>query len=136
MFSSSACVQLSGGHPSRVRDFLEDFLARWQFNNEKDHVSVRPNVRKNDVVLSAKRSTLEVDQYLKVVEFYATLLGMVLNDVDHALSWVEQAQLPEEARQVCTSLQYSLLFADRNHFKITMSLKAYSLWNDHRLTDI
>ncbi|XP_010693711.1 protein APEM9 isoform X2 [Beta vulgaris subsp. vulgaris] len=123
--TGSACVQLSGGHPSRVRDFLEDFLARWQFNNEKDHVSVRPNVRKNDVVLSAKRSTLEVDQYLKVVEFYATLLGMVLNDVDHALSWVEQAQLPEEARQDLLRRLVSL-----NSLKSSSSLGAVSVSMD------
>ncbi|XP_010693710.1 protein APEM9 isoform X1 [Beta vulgaris subsp. vulgaris] len=122
---TGACVQLSGGHPSRVRDFLEDFLARWQFNNEKDHVSVRPNVRKNDVVLSAKRSTLEVDQYLKVVEFYATLLGMVLNDVDHALSWVEQAQLPEEARQDLLRRLVSL-----NSLKSSSSLGAVSVSMD------
>lgn len=97
---TGACVQVSGGNSTKVRDFLEDFLAKWQFNNENYYVFADPDVQKNDVVVSCRNSTLEVDQYLEVVEFYALrLLGMVLNDVDHAVSWVEKAQLPEEARQ-------------------------------------
>ncbi|KNA17829.1 hypothetical protein SOVF_076480 [Spinacia oleracea] len=96
---TGACMQVSGGHPSKVRDFLEDFLAKWQFNNENHYVFANSDVRKTDVV-SARHFTLEVDQYLKVVEFYAlTLLGETLNDIDRAVSWVEKAQLPEQARQ-------------------------------------
>lgn len=97
---TGACVQVSGGNPSRVRCFLEDFLAKWQLDNEKYYVLSSLDLQKNDEVVSVMHSTLEVDQYLKVVEFYAlTLMGVVLSDVDHAVSWVEKAQLPEKGRQ-------------------------------------
>ncbi|XP_021721736.1 protein APEM9-like [Chenopodium quinoa] len=97
---TGACVQVSGGHPSRVRDFLEDFLSKWQLNNDKYYAVASPNVQKIDVDVSAGHFTIEGDQFIKVVEVYAlTLLGVALNNVDHAISWVEKAQLPENARQ-------------------------------------
>lgn len=97
MFSSSACVLISDGHPTRVRDFLEEFFAKWQFNDEKYYPLSCQDVSENIMFFPI----MEVDQYLKVVEFYAlTLLAVVLNDFDHAVAWVEKAELPEEARQV------------------------------------
>ncbi|CAO2836263.1 unnamed protein product [Amaranthus hypochondriacus] len=93
---TSACVLISDGHPTRVRDFLEEFFAKWQFNDEKYYPLSCQDVSENIMFFPI----MEVDQYLKVVEFYAlTLLAVVLNDVDHAVAWVEKAELPEEARQ-------------------------------------
>lgn len=44
---------------------------------------------------------LGVDKYLEVAEIYVlTLLGKVLNDMDRAISWVENASLPDDRRQV------------------------------------
>ncbi|KAL2920450.1 Protein APEM9 [Bienertia sinuspersici] len=106
---TGACVQVSGGSPTRVRDFLEDVLAKWPLNNEKFYVLSSLDLQKNDVVVSTRQSTLEVDQYLEVVEFYAlTLVGGVLKDVDRAVSWVEKAQLPEEQRQDLLRRLFSL----------------------------
>ncbi|KAK9269547.1 hypothetical protein L1049_001323 [Liquidambar formosana] len=46
------------------------------------------------------RFVLGLDKYLEVVEVYVvTFLGMVLNNMDLAMSWVEKAALPEEKRQ-------------------------------------
>lgn len=99
---TGACVQVSGGHSSEVRSFLDHFLAKWKLDNDKYHVISHRDLTKTDVGVSVydNYSTLEVDEYLEVVEFYAlTLLCGVLNNVDHAVLWVEKAQLPEEARQ-------------------------------------
>lgn len=97
---TGSCVQVSGGHSSGVRIFLENFLSKWKFESDKYHTISLPATQKIDVGACNGYSKLEVNDYLEIVEFYAlTLLGNVLNDVDHAILWVEKAQLPEEARQ-------------------------------------
>jgi len=97
----SACVQVSSGHSSGVRAFLENFLTKWKFDDEKHYAVTLPAAEKTDLELRNGCPKLEVDEYVEIVEFYAlTLLGRVLNDVDHAVLWIEQAELPEEARQV------------------------------------
>ncbi|KAH9602364.1 hypothetical protein KSS87_020029 [Heliosperma pusillum] len=113
----SACIQVSSGNPSGVGKFLEKFLAKWQFQNERYYALTSMGLQKTEVTACAKESTLEVAEYLEAVEFYAfTLLAGVLNDVDHAILWVEKAQLPEEARQDFLRRLISL-----NHMKSTSS---------------
>ena len=59
---------------------------------------------------------LGIDKYLEVVEVYAvTLLATALKDADLAISWVENASLPEENRQVNKgfSLQIMPLYKSR-----------------------
>lgn len=51
--------------------------------------------------MKERRIVLEINEYLEVVELYAiTLLATVRKDIDLAISWVEDASLPEENRQV------------------------------------
>ncbi|XP_074319580.1 LOW QUALITY PROTEIN: protein APEM9 [Silene latifolia] len=113
----SACIQVSSGNPSGVCKFLEKFLAKWQFENERYYALTSLNLEKTDAAACAEESTLEVAEYLEAVEFYAfTLLAGVLNDVDHAILWIEKAQLPEESRQDFLRRLISL-----NHMKSTSS---------------
>ena len=52
---------------------------------------------------------LGVDKYLEVVEVYTlNLLGTILNDVDLATSWVENAKIPEDRRQVNINMHLML----------------------------
>ena len=63
-----------------------------------------PASREPNVVYMGGRDrsfTLGMDDYLEVVDVYVvTLLGSLLNDMEHAFSWVEKAELPEEKRKV------------------------------------
>ena len=63
-----------------------------------------PASREPNVVYMGGRDrsfTLGIDDYLEVVDVYVvTLLGSLLNDMEHAFSWVEKAELPEEKRKV------------------------------------
>ena len=46
-------------------------------------------------------TSLDIDEYMEVVELYTFgVLGKDTNDVCLAVSWVEQAALSEERRQV------------------------------------
>ncbi|KAK9672803.1 hypothetical protein RND81_12G125700 [Saponaria officinalis] len=113
----SGRIQVSSGNPSGLRKFFEEFLAKWQFQNERYFAFTSSNLQENDQAECDTQSTLEVVEYLEVVEFYAlTLLAGVLNDVDHAIIWIEKAQLPEEARQDLLRRLLSL-----NHLKSTSS---------------
>lgn len=98
---SRACFKISEGSYSGVREFLEDFLSKWRYVDERYYVVLDAE---NNVDISQgcnDHFVLGVDQYFEVVEVYAvTLLGTVLNDVDLAISWIEKAALPEEKRQV------------------------------------
>lgn len=116
---TGACIQVSSDHSSGVRTFLENFLSKWKFDNEKYYAMPLPAPEKTDSEVHNGRPKLEFDEYLEIVEFYAlTLLGTVINDVDHAVLWVENAQLPEEARQDLFRRLLSL-----SHLKSTSSMQ-------------
>ena len=85
-----ACFQISQ-NPSGVGDFLEDFLSKWRFVNDRYY-----DVAVDHMEGSNGRFSLGVDEYLYVVEFYV----MKLLDTELAISWVEKADLPEDRRQV------------------------------------
>ncbi|GMG99241.1 hypothetical protein Nepgr_001081 [Nepenthes gracilis] len=97
---TGACIQVSEGFTASSREFLEDFLMKWQFEEGKYYVAVGSDTHCTFAAGHDGHPVLGVDEYLEVAQFYAvTLLGMVLNDMDHAIFWVEKAQLPEDIRQ-------------------------------------
>lgn len=100
LFCFRACFQIAQGSESAlasVQQFLHDFLNGWSLEHSQ-YSSVITEAASRD---QSPRFILPVDEYLQVVELYAlTLLATVQKDVDLAISWVENASLPEENRQV------------------------------------
>ncbi|GAB2286508.1 hypothetical protein Dimus_020907 [Dionaea muscipula] len=95
-----ACILVAAGFTANVREFLEDFLRKWQFEKGKYFLDVNLCTHCSSARGSYEHPVLGVDEYMEVVDFYAVvLLGKILNDLDHAIFWVEKAQLPEEARE-------------------------------------
>ncbi|KAH1160898.1 hypothetical protein AAZX31_01G001500 [Glycine max] len=96
---TGACFQIAQGSESAlasVQQFLHDFLNGWSLEHSQ-YSSVITEAASRD---QSPRFILPVDEYLQVVELYAlTLLATVQKDVDLAISWVENASLPEENRQ-------------------------------------
>ncbi|GAB4833068.1 hypothetical protein Ancab_007127 [Ancistrocladus abbreviatus] len=97
---SGACIQVSGGFSVNACVFLEDFLMKWKFSEGKYCAATNLDTDYTAAGGPDGHPVLQTVEYLEVVEFFAvTLLGTVLNDLDHAIFWVEKAQLPEEAQQ-------------------------------------
>ncbi|CAL5186339.1 unnamed protein product [Lathyrus oleraceus] len=96
---TGACFQIAQGSALGVREFLEEFLNGWTLGDGKyDAVIAEANVEHGNSF--ERHFVLGIDEYLEVVEVFAiTLLATVLEDVDLAISWVENAPLPEENRQ-------------------------------------
>ncbi|XP_021833939.1 protein APEM9-like [Prunus avium] len=95
-----ACFYISEGYSHGIHEFLEEFLSRWSFVNEQ-YVLVGTGENADDAEKCDGPFLLGVDKYLEVVEVYVLkLLGTNLNDVDLASSWVENAKLPEDRRQI------------------------------------
>lgn len=96
-----ACFEISEGSTSSAKQFLKEFLGKWKYVDEQYYVpaSKEPNLA---YIGGCDRSfTLGIDDYLEVVDIYVvTLLGSLLNDMEHAFSWVQTAELPEEKRKV------------------------------------
>jgi hypothetical protein len=106
---TGACFQISEGSSFGVREFLEEFLSKWNCVDERYYVLVGAEANVDCMARSDRRFILGVDNYLEVVEVYAvTLLATVLHDMHLALSWVEKAALPEEKRQVLLRKLHSL----------------------------
>jgi hypothetical protein len=83
-----------------VREFLEEFLNGWSLGDGQYHAVIAEEKEGRESRFE-RHFVLGIDEYLEVVEVYAiTLLAMVLKEVDLAVSWVENAPLPEENRQV------------------------------------
>ncbi|XP_050382649.1 protein APEM9 [Argentina anserina] len=106
---TGVCFCISEGNYSGVKEFLEVFLRGWNFVDGQYYV----HVGKEDGADYTKRynghSVLGVDKYLEVVEVYTlNLLGTIMNDVDLATSWVENAKIPEDRRQVLLRRLHSL----------------------------
>ncbi|KAJ0263743.1 Protein APEM9 [Hirschfeldia incana] len=103
------CLQISNGSYSGVREILEEFFSIWVYKD--DHYIL------NDAGLSAKvfhgKTSLDIDEYMEVVELYTFgVLGKDTNDVSPAISWVEQAALPEERREGLLRRLHSLQSAN------------------------
>lgn len=92
---TGVCFQISEGTSSDVEGYLKEFLSKWIYKDEGYYFSVEADGEEPD-----RRFSLGVDEYLEVVDLYVmTCLGMVLRDIDSAISWVEKASLPEDKRQ-------------------------------------
>ncbi|XP_061362071.1 protein APEM9 [Gastrolobium bilobum] len=96
---TGACFQIAEGSVFGVQEFLEEFLNGWTLGDAQySAVIAEANVEHES--RHERHFVLGIDMYLEVVEVYAvTLLATVLKDVDLAISWVENASLPEENRQ-------------------------------------
>ncbi|XP_058188471.1 protein APEM9 isoform X3 [Rhododendron vialii] len=93
------CFQISEGSCTGSREFLEEFLGKWRFVDGRYYVLATAESNVGCVEGAGGHFVLHVDEYLEVVEAYVVTLAMVLKDIGHAISWVEQAELPEEKRQ-------------------------------------
>ncbi|KAL3533216.1 hypothetical protein ACH5RR_006737 [Cinchona calisaya] len=97
VFITGACFQISEVPSSGVERYLEEFLGKWLYKDEGYYLSVEETADREGF---GKQFAIGVNQYLEVVDLYVTTcLGMVLRDIDSAISWVEKAALPEEKRQ-------------------------------------
>jgi len=81
-----ACFQISAGSSFGVREFLEEFLSKWICVDGQYYVLVGAETNVHCMERCDARFILGVDQY--------------------AVSWVENAALPEEKRQVIYILSY------------------------------
>lgn len=96
---TGACLQIGQGSTLGVREFLEEFLNGWSLGDGQYHAVIVEQNEERESRLE-RHFVLGIDEYLELVEVYAiTLLATVLKEVDLAVSWVENAQLPEENRQ-------------------------------------
>ncbi|KAJ9671194.1 hypothetical protein PVL29_027263 [Vitis rotundifolia] len=126
---AGACFEISEGSTFGVKQFLEEFLGKWRYVDEQYYV---PAGREPNVVCvgGCDRSfTLGIGEYLEVVDVYVvTLLGSVLNDMEHAFSWVEKAELPEEKRKELLMTLHSLYPPKA---KLSQGSLSNSLVDDH-----
>ncbi|KAI9185748.1 hypothetical protein LWI28_010321 [Acer negundo] len=124
---TGACFQISERSYFGVREFLEEFLSKWTFVDERCYV-VKGAEKHIDLTEGYDGRVLKIDQYVEVVEVYAvTFLGTVLTDVDLAVSWIEKASIPEETRQVLLRRLHSL----RSLKATSMSQSSSMLPNKH-----
>ncbi|XWS40505.1 hypothetical protein CRYUN_Cryun17cG0000600 [Craigia yunnanensis] len=104
---TGACFQISEASTLGAREFLEEFLNKWRYGDEQYYVLASAEINLN--FREGSHFVLGVDKYIEVVELYAViLLATVSSDVDLAISWVEQAALPEKKRQELLRRLHSL----------------------------
>ncbi|PSR85232.1 UPF0602 protein like [Actinidia chinensis var. chinensis] len=112
---AGACFQILEGPCLGTREFLEEFLSKWRFVDQLYYVLDSAQSKMDYMEGYGGHFMLGVDKYLEVVEvFVVTLLGMVPRDLDHAISWVEKAAIPEEKRQELLRRLHSL-YSPKNH---------------------
>lgn len=90
-------IEHGSGTTTKLRSVLEQFLKAWRFvdgvYDGQTYVSLK--TEEQDF------SLLSVEKYLEIVDVYVIrLLGTILCDFDAAISWTENADLPEEKRRV------------------------------------
>ncbi|XWS30586.1 hypothetical protein CRYUN_Cryun24cG0131700 [Craigia yunnanensis] len=109
---TGACFQISEASTLGAREFLEEFLNKWRYVDEQYYVLASAEINLNFKEGSDSHFILGVNKYIEVVELHAVmLLGTVSSDVDLAISWVEQAALPEKKRQELLRRLHSLYSA-------------------------
>ncbi|XP_025015178.2 protein APEM9 isoform X2 [Ricinus communis] len=128
------CFQISEGSLLGVREFLEEFLGKWNFVEGRHYVLVDARIDANLQEGYDKSSILGVDEYMEVAEIYAvTLLGTALKDLDLAISWVEKAALPEERQQGLLRRLHSLYSLKATNSSQGSSLLPANDHDNHRL---
>ncbi|KAK7397514.1 hypothetical protein VNO78_18690 [Psophocarpus tetragonolobus] len=96
---TGACFQIAQGSLLGVPEFLDEFLSGWSLEDVQ-YCAVIKETNVEGRSIHQRCFVLEIDEYLQVVEVYVvTLLATVLKDLDLAISWVENASLPEENQQ-------------------------------------
>ncbi|XP_026443509.1 uncharacterized protein LOC113358771 isoform X2 [Papaver somniferum] len=102
LFLGRSCFLISDESISDLPELLKDFLGKWRLMDDEGQQYVLANAENsNGAYLKGfdGRCVLESAKYLEVAEISVTLVGKVLNDTDHAIAWVEQADLPAGNRQ-------------------------------------
>ncbi|KAF8400161.1 hypothetical protein HHK36_013457 [Tetracentron sinense] len=106
---TGACFQISEGSTSGLQEILEEFLSKWKYVDGRSYILANADARGAYIDGCDGHYVLGVERYLEVVELYTvTLLGMVSNDIDLAISWAEKAELPEERRKELLRRLHSL----------------------------
>lgn len=99
LFLLRVCFQISEGLSSDFHEYLVEFLNNWRYLEQEQRFSADATVAQKEGI--GKELSLGVDGYLNMVEIYViTYLGTVTKEIDLAISWVENAKIPEEKRQV------------------------------------
>ncbi|CAK9168695.1 unnamed protein product [Ilex paraguariensis] len=120
VFLTGVCFQITEGPASGVREFLEEFLSSWRYVDQRHYVLASAEAKVAYVEGCDGQLVLEVDEYMKVVEVYVvTLLVKIINDLDFAISWVEESAIPEEKRQELLRRLHSI-YAN-NRFQASVS---------------
>ncbi|KAH1241817.1 Protein APEM9 [Glycine max] len=97
LLTGSACFQIAQGSALSVQQFLHEFLNGWTLEHSQYSAVITEAASRDQ---SRRFILLPIVEYLQVVELYAvTLLATLQKNVDLAISWVENASLPEENRQ-------------------------------------
>ncbi|XP_042464377.1 protein APEM9-like [Zingiber officinale] len=113
VFLTGACMQISEGYTSNLGSIFEEFLSKWKLVDDKMYILTDAEPQCSDKG-SPKQLVMSPEKYLAVAEVYTiTVLGRVFHNLNLAISWTEEAELPEESRQVLHRRLHSLLSAQR-----------------------
>ncbi|KAG6525989.1 hypothetical protein ZIOFF_015963 [Zingiber officinale] len=100
VFLTGACMQISEGYTSNLGSIFEEFLSKWKLVDDKMYILTDAEPQCSDKG-SPKQLVMSPEKYLAVAEVYTiTVLGRVFHNLNLAISWTEEAELPEESRQV------------------------------------
>ncbi|CAN1170791.1 Protein APEM9 [Linum perenne] len=130
--SPLVCFQISEGSLVDMKEFLEDFLSKWIFVDERFYVlgGAESTIKVHEE--GDRRNSLDVETFLAVAEVYAvTLLGKHLKEFDLAISWLEKAALPEENRQVLLRRLHSMYSVKTSDEVLGSSVSAENNWDLH-----
>nr|CAD1827559.1 unnamed protein product [Ananas comosus var. bracteatus] len=106
IFLTGASMQITEGFTSNLGAIFEDYLAKWKCTNGGIYILTEEG---EEDCRCIRQCVLSTEDYLDVAELYTiTLLGMVLNETELAISWTEGAELREEDRQDLLRILYSL----------------------------
>ncbi|KAL4312145.1 hypothetical protein GQ457_01G049180 [Hibiscus cannabinus] len=113
---TGVCFQISEDSTLGAKEFLEEYISKWRYVDGHYYVLASAERSLNFEEGSDSYFVLGADKYIQVVELYAVmLLGTVSNGVDLAISWVEQAALPEKNRQELLRRLHSLYSTKVTH---------------------
>ncbi|MQM07504.1 hypothetical protein Taro_040337 [Colocasia esculenta] len=122
VFLTGACMQIAEGSTSTIRATFEEFLGEWKYVEGHSLLFLNEE-EKCTTSYGIKWSHLSLEKFLDIVEVYAiTILGVVVNDIDLAISWTEKAELPEERRQEILRRLHSFFSAKHSSSPVVSAL--------------
>ncbi|XP_078446848.1 3-phosphoinositide-dependent protein kinase-1 [Wolffia australiana] len=96
VFLTGACMQMAEGFSSDLKDTFDEFLGNWKY--VEGHAFVLPNEERFSKSIISH--ILPIETYTDILEVYAVnVLGTLLKDINHAVSWTEKMAMPEEKRK-------------------------------------